>query len=100
MLQMNVNKKLLQQELVQETGNVILLKDLMNIASATKSGRSRNDLDVITDTLMKHYGKCTCWIFNHAGSFVSVDLSTLYCCLGTCKWLKFGVLAYVHNYDF
>ena len=38
-MQMNVNKKLLQQELVQETGNVVLLKDLTNIAYATKRGK-------------------------------------------------------------
>ena len=54
---MNVNKKLLQQELVRETGNVILLKDLTNIASSTKLGKSRNSLDAMVDTLMKHYGK-------------------------------------------
>ena len=41
----------------QETGNVILLKDLSNIASASKRGKSRNDIDVTVDTLMKHYGK-------------------------------------------
>lgn len=58
LMQMNVNKKLLQQELVQETGNVILLKDLSNIASAIKRGKSRNDVDVTVDTLMKRYGKC------------------------------------------
>jgi hypothetical protein len=57
---MNVNKKLLQQELVKDTGNVILLKDLTNIASASKRGKSRNDLDVTVDTLMKRYGKCAC----------------------------------------
>lgn len=56
---MNVNKKLLQQELVQDTGNVILLKDLTNIASAAKRGKSRNDIDVTIDTLMKRYGECT-----------------------------------------
>ena len=55
---MNVNKKLLQQQLVQETGNVILLKDLTNVASATKRGKSSNDIDVTVDTLMKRYGKC------------------------------------------
>ena len=55
---MNVNKKLLQQELVKETGNVILLKDLTNISSTSKRGKSRNDLDVTVDTLMKRYGKC------------------------------------------
>lgn len=54
---MNVNKKLLQQELVKDTGNVILLKDLTNIESASKRGRSRNDLDVTVDTLTKRYGK-------------------------------------------
>ena len=54
---MNVNKKLLQQKLVEETGNVVLLKDLTNIASAGKHGRSRNDLDATVNTLMLRYGE-------------------------------------------
>ena len=57
LLQMNVNKKQLQQQLVQETGNVVLLKDLTNIASTTRHGKSRNDVDVTVDTLMKRYGE-------------------------------------------
>ena len=44
-----MNVKLLQQELV-ELGNVILLKDLINISSAKKLGMSTNDLDVTVDT--------------------------------------------------
>lgn len=43
---MKANKKLIQQQLCQETGRVILLKDLSNIATAKAKDKSRNDLDV------------------------------------------------------
>ena len=55
LLKMNVNKKLLQQKLVNETGNVVLLKDLTNIASAERLGRTRNSLDTTVNTLMTRY---------------------------------------------
>jgi len=57
LLRMNANKKLVQQELTQETGNIILLKDLTNIATSIKRGRSRNDLDTTVKALMERYGK-------------------------------------------
>ena len=47
---------MVQQQLCQETGNVILLKDLSNIALAAKKGKSRNDLDVTVQVLMEKYG--------------------------------------------
>ena len=38
LLRMRANKKLVQQQLVEQTGNVILLKDLTNNATALKRG--------------------------------------------------------------
>lgn len=56
LLKMKANKKMVQQQLCQETGNIILLKDLSNIALAAKKGESRNDLDVTVQVLMEKYG--------------------------------------------
>ena len=53
---MKVNKKMLQQELCQETGGIVLLKDITNIATAMKKGRSRNDLDATVSVLTSKYG--------------------------------------------
>ena len=55
LLEMKANKKLVQQ-LCQETGNIVLLKDLSNIATANKQRKSRNNLDVTVTTLMDKYG--------------------------------------------
>ena len=52
-----MNKKMLQQELCQETGGIVLLKDITNIATAMKKGRSRNDLDDTVSLLTSKYGK-------------------------------------------
>ena len=43
---------MVQQQLSLETGNVILLKDLSNIMTANKQGKSRNDVHVTVQTLM------------------------------------------------
>ena len=59
LLEMRANKKMVQQQLCQDTGNIILLKDLSNIATACKQGKSRNDLDITISTLMDKYGKYT-----------------------------------------
>ena len=56
LLEMKANKKLVQQQLCQETGNIVLLKDLSNIATANKQRKSRNNLDVTVTTLMDKYG--------------------------------------------
>ena len=47
---------MVQQQLCQETGNILLLKDLSNIALAAKKGESRNDLDATVQVLMEKYG--------------------------------------------
>ena len=54
---MKVNKKMLQQELCQETGGIVLLKDITNISTAMKRGHSRNDLDTTVSMLTSKYGK-------------------------------------------
>lgn len=53
---MNANKKLIQQKMAKESGNVILLKDLSNIHTATLQGKSRNDLDETITSLVEKYG--------------------------------------------
>ena len=57
LLQVKGNKKIIQQQLTQETGKVILLKDLANIVTSSKQGKSRNDLDIVVKMLMERYGK-------------------------------------------
>ena len=59
LLQMHANKKMIQMHLAQETGKVILLKDLTNIATVAKQGNSRNSVDAVVHTLMEKYGKVT-----------------------------------------
>ena len=54
---MKANKKLIQQQLSQESGCIILLKDLSNIATTNKVHKSRNDLDVTVKSLMDKYGE-------------------------------------------
>jgi len=58
MLQLRANNKLVQQRLCQETGKVILLKDLANIANKSKVQQSRNDLNKTVDMLTEKYGRC------------------------------------------
>ena len=52
---MNANK-MIQSQLSQETGKVILLKDLTNIATEVKQGSSRNSVDAVVHNLMGKYG--------------------------------------------
>ena len=57
MLQLRANNKLVQQRLCQETGKVILLKDLANIANRSRVQQSRNDLNETVDMLTEKYGR-------------------------------------------
>ena len=57
LLEMQANKKMVQQRMCQETGKIVLLKDLSNIVTAHKQGKSRNDLDAVVAALMDNYGK-------------------------------------------
>lgn len=58
LLEMKANK-MVQHELSLETGNIILLKDLTNIAASLKQGDTRNNLDATIGLLMNKYGKPT-----------------------------------------
>lgn len=57
LLQMDANKKLVQQQISQESGKIVLLKDLANIAANSKKGKSKNDLDTCVSQLLDKYGK-------------------------------------------
>ena len=58
LLEMKANK-MVQHELSLETGNIILLKDLTNIATSLKQGDTCNNLDATIGLLMNKYGKPT-----------------------------------------
>ena len=57
---MKANKKMVQHAFCQETGNIVLLKDLSNLASTTTKTPG-NDMDVVAKTLTEKYGKH--WLF-------------------------------------
>ena len=57
LLEVKANKKMIQQQLTAETGQVILLKDLTNLSSSLRKGKSRNDLDAAVNFLMDNYSK-------------------------------------------
>ena len=54
---MDANKKLVQQQISQESGKIVLLKDLANTAANSKKGKSKNDLDASVNQLTDKYGK-------------------------------------------
>ena len=57
---MKANKKMIQMQLSKETGRVVLLKDLSNIASSSKNGQSRNNVDAVVQLLVDKYGELIC----------------------------------------
>ena len=48
---MKVNKKILQQKLSAESGQVVTLRDLINISVRMKEAMSRNDLQHVVPIL-------------------------------------------------
>ena len=56
LLEMKANKKLVQEKLTQESGKVILLKDLSNLAASINKS-TKNDLDCVVKLLLNKYGK-------------------------------------------
>ena len=54
-LSMKANKKIVQQAVCSESGNVILLKDLSNLAANIKK-QTGNDLDDTVKMLMEKHG--------------------------------------------
>lgn len=64
MLDMHVNKNLLQDQLMKETGKVVLLKDVHNLSTFHKPS---NDAQTLLEHFMfyfhlRHHKK---WIFTH-----------------------------------
>lgn len=55
LLKLQANKKLIQKKIQEETGKVVLLKDLSNVASSMKQG-TKNDLQRTVEALQKDYG--------------------------------------------
>lgn len=56
LLELKANKKMVKDSLSQSTGKALLLKDLSNIMTKAKSGRSRNDLEAAVQQLMNKHG--------------------------------------------
>ena len=54
---MDANKKLVQQQITQDTGKIVLLKDLSNLAASAKNSSTKNDLNHCVKTLMEKYGE-------------------------------------------
>ncbi len=61
-MDMRANKKMIQQEISEESGNIVLLRDLSNIAATSKRERTRNDIDASVRMLMGKYGKLVLFI--------------------------------------
>lgn len=57
LLSMKANKKMVQDKISEVSGKVVLLKDLSNITTKSKKGKTRNDLDECIKTLTEKYGK-------------------------------------------
>ena len=56
LLEMKANRKMVQLEMSQETGNVVLLRDLSNIIVSQRKGKTRNDIDASVKLSMDKYG--------------------------------------------
>ena len=57
MLAMNSNSKLVQSKLMEESGNVVLLKDLSNISAESSKEKTKNNLESIVQILSEKYSK-------------------------------------------
>ena len=53
---MKANKKMVQHALCQESGTIVLSKDLSNLAAKAKT-KTVNDMDSVVNILMEKYGK-------------------------------------------
>ena len=47
---------MIQNKLAEMTGNVVLLKDLSNISTGMRAGKTRNDLNTAVKQLTDKYG--------------------------------------------
>jgi hypothetical protein len=59
MIAMKANKKMVQNHLMKDTGKVVLLKDLHNIAAKAKQQPGRNSLTELISQMKKSPGNCT-----------------------------------------
>ena len=59
LLKLRPNKKLLQQDLQIESGKVVYMRDIHNLAQKAKAkgSESRNDLAEVVNILIEEYGK-------------------------------------------
>ena len=69
LLELRANKKLIRQQLTQVSGKIVLLKDISNIASQAKEGKSRNDLTAVVKDLIEQYGK-----------YIYTERFNIFCC--------------------
>jgi hypothetical protein len=63
MLKVQANKKLLQQQVMEDTGNIVLLKDLHNIAARVVP---KKDVQSVVETLSAAPGRYGCpshWLY-------------------------------------
>ena len=77
LLEMKVNKKVLQQRLTRSTGKVVTLKDITNIQTEIRQSSDSNNLDTLVQSLKiwKVYHHCikSCLFFSiHPGSTVEI----------------------------
>ena len=86
---MKANKRMIQQQLSLETGNVNLLKDLSNIMTANKQGKSRNDVDATIQTLMDRYGEFPAWAIKEWVEF----------CFYCCSWINNEYSSIIIGYE-
>ncbi len=57
LLDLKCNKKILKDKLSQESGKIVLLKDLSNLSTKAQSTKTRNDLQSAVTKLSETYGK-------------------------------------------
>ncbi len=90
----NANKKMVQMQLTNETGKVILLKDLANVVTSAKQGDTRNSVDGAVDILSTKYGKY-CVAFTST-PLVPLALQVL---ISTCLYSKSSYFAPFCQYN-
>jgi hypothetical protein len=57
MLSLNVNKKLLQQHLSNQSGHIVTLKDIHNVATSHKFHSATSDVTIAIEELKKVQGE-------------------------------------------
>ena len=57
LIKLKVNKKLLQQKLLVESGKIVTLKNISNLVTRINAAEKRNDLQNQINYLQNQYGK-------------------------------------------